>query len=233
MNKLLAVFLIIAIYLIITYAYFYDFLGQKKLVPPPHETKILVGTNPNNPSIKYAALGDSLTAGVGVDNYHDSYPYLVAQKLSSGQNVQLLNFSQSGATLKDVLTYQLPQTLSAEPDLITLLIGVNDIHNFKSSTEFEKNYTRIVKDLKKTNAKIYLLSIPYLGSSQITYFPYNLIWDFKTQQFNTVIKKISSDTNTAYIDLYYLTKPAGFYSADQFHPSDKGYKLWSDTINVN
>ncbi len=225
--------MIIIIYLIGNYVYFFDFLGQKHLAPPPHETKTLIGTHPGNRIIKYVALGDSLTAGVGASDYQNSYPYLLAQKLSAQNNVELWNFSQSGARSDDVLTKQLPQALSAKPNLVTLFIGINDIHGLKSLTEFKNNYNQIVSALQKNGAKVYLLSIPYLGSDKIVLFPYNLIWAARTKQFNEAIKKAALEYRAVYIDLYPLTKSAQFYSADQFHPSDQGYKEWLKVINVD
>lgn len=232
-KKLLIISLITGIYLNRSYAYFYDFLGQKNLAPPIHQTKVIIGHNLENPTIKYVALGDSLTEGVGALDYQNSYPYLIAQKLSGKFNVDLINLSHRGDTSKDLLLNQLPQVLLLKPDLVSLLIGINDIHNLKSLSEFESNYQQITYGLKKTGAKIYLLSIPYLGSSKIVLFPYNFLLDFRTRQFNKVIQKISIAEGLEYIDLYTLKKDANFYSSDQFHPSEKGYILWGNLINAD
>lgn len=92
----------------------------------------------------YVALGDSVSAGVGLMNYSDSsacdrtnqsYPNIVALKL----NLNLKNLSCSGATIdqgvagqqdvnKLILKSQLDQLyLLPKPDLISLTIGANDI----------------------------------------------------------------------------------------------------------
>lgn len=233
MKKLLVILFIIGIYLNRSYSYFYTFLGQIHLPAPSYQPKTLVGNRLDSQVIRYAALGDSLTAGVGVPNYENSYPYLIAKKLSSVQNVELFNLSQPGATSLAVLTYQIPQVLPSHPDLVTILIGINDIHSLKSAKEFENNYIQAVTALKTTETKIYLLSIPYLGSEKIVFSPYNFILDFRTKQFNNIIKNISKKYRTGYIDLYSLSKSANFYSADQFHPGEAGYKEWSKIINVN
>lgn len=233
MKKLLVIFLILGIYLNRSYAYFYNFLAQKHLVAPVHNTTTNIGNNPGKQTTKYAALGDSLTAGVGVLNYEQSYPYLVAQNLSAKENIELFNFAQAGATSYEVLSYQLPQVLAIKPDFITLLIGVNDIHNLISAKQFEENYTRIIAVLKNSKTKIYVLSLPYLGSEKIVFFPYNFLLDFRTKQFNKVIKKISQNYGVEYIDLYQPSKGTNFYSSDQFHPADQGYKEWVTKIYVN
>lgn len=231
MKKFIILTLFIGIYLNRSYAHFYNFLGQKHLVPPQHPVEITVG-NLTEKTIKYTALGDSLTAGVGVSDYKNSYPYLIAQKLSSKNKVMLINLAHEGDTSSDMLL-KLPTIISQNPDLITILIGINDIHNFISPMKFEENLTQSVKTLKRTNAKIYLLSLPYLGSSRILYFPYNFILDFQTKQFNKIIWKISKIYGVGYIDLYPIAKSYNFYSKDQFHPGEEGYKEWSISINVN
>lgn len=230
MKKILIALLIIAIYLNRSYAYFYDFLNQHHLFAPISKTTMIIGNQPNLPTIKYLALGDSLTAGVGVADYKNSFPYLVALKLSSKQNIELINLARPGDTSSDLLINQIPKTLAEKPDLITILIGVNDIHNFISLKKFEDNLTQIVKALKQTNAKIYLLSLPYLGSDRTILPPYNLILDQRTKQFNGVIKKLSIDFKVNYINLYAIYKPADFYSDDLFHPAAAGYSLWATYI---
>ncbi|MCL4366331.1 SGNH/GDSL hydrolase family protein [Patescibacteria group bacterium] len=232
MKKLLIIFLITGIYLYISYSYFYNFLGQKHLTAPPHQTKTMLD-NKFDHTIRYAALGDSLTAGVGAQDYKNSYPYLIAEKLSSKNNVELLNFAQVGATSNDVLANQLSQAVSSKPDIVTLFIGVNDIHNLKSTAEFRSNYVSLVAALAKTQAKVYVLSIPYLGSDKIVYFPYNFLLDYRTKQFNSIIKEAATLYNLKYLDLYALSKSSNLYSSDLFHPSDFGYQFWAKEIDVN
>lgn len=215
-----------------SYVYFDRFLEENHLVAPVFEESIIINNKSGNKNIKYVALGDSLTAGIGVSDYKSSLPYLIALKIPS-YKVELINLAYAGATSKDVLIHQIPKAISAKPDLITLLIGVNDIHNLVSSKMFENNLTQTIKALKDTHTKIYLLSVPYLGSDKIVRFPYNLILDLKTKQFNNVIRKLSTDYGVRYIDLYYLSKSASFYSSDQFHPGEEGYKEWAKIINVN
>ena len=227
------ILLIIGIYLSMSYISFYNFLGQKHLLSPPHETKIMVGNSSSSQTIIYVALGDSLTEGLGASDYKNSFPYLLTEKLSVKGSVQLYNLARSGATSQDVVVTQLPKVLPLKPDLITLLIGTNDIHNLVSLKDFESNYRTIVATLKKSEAKIYLFSIPYLGSDKIIYFPYKFALEERTRQFNNVVKKVSSDYGFEYIDLYTVKKSANFYSSDEFHPSDEGYREWLEVINVN
>lgn len=233
MKKILVIFFIIGIYLSVTYGYFYNFLGQKRLLPPVHETKNIIGDKSDIQTIVYVALGDSLTEGTGASDYKSSFPYLLSRKLSAKAQVELFNLARAGATSEDVVINQLPKVLSLKPDLITLLIGTNDIHNLVPLKDFESNYRTIAAALKKSGAKVHLLSIPYLGSDKIIYFPYKFALEERTKQFNGVIKKVSIDYGFKYLDLYAIEKSANFYSSDEFHPSDNGYRQWTEVINVD
>ena len=77
MKRLFVFLLILGIYLNRSYAYFYNFLSQHSLVAPTHEETMIVGSSPRLQTIKYIALGDSLTAGVGVSDYKNSLDNLV------------------------------------------------------------------------------------------------------------------------------------------------------------
>lgn len=230
MKKIFIAVLILGIYLNRSYGYFYDFIGQKNLQPPFFEQTIIPS---QNPTFKYVALGDSLTEGVGATSYSNTYPSLLTKKLSAKENVKFINLAHKGDTSLELLRDQLPQAILEKPDLITVLIGINDIHNLISPDYFENNLRIIISSLKKTNARVYLINIPYLGSSKIVLPPYNLILNLRTKQFNQIIKNLADELSVNYIDLYSLEKSSNFYSVDEFHPSDEGYKYWGMQINVN
>ncbi len=227
---ILVILVVLLVYLNRSYSYFYDFLGEKNLPAPKHQTETVVGRGAEH-VIKYVALGDSLTAGVGVLNYPDSYPYQVAERLSAQGQVKLINLGHPGALLIDVEKTQLPRALLEKPDVVTLLIGINDIHNFVPINEFENRYSGVVEALSGSGARVYLLSIPHLGSGNTLLFPYNMLLDFKTRQFNLKIKEISERYDLKYIDIYSADKSEGFYSEDEFHPSALGYKDWMKIID--
>lgn len=191
-------------------------------------------------ALKYVALGDSLTYGIGVDNYQESYPYLISERLAdnNGNKIPLVlyNYSWPGDKSSDLVEKFLDYTISEQPGIVTVLIGVNDVHNQVSAAVFKANYDLILSRLTlETNAKIYLISIPYIGSSKLILPPYNFYFDYRTRQFNKIIKDLASKYNLEYVDLYSPTvnlfkKSGGHYASDSFHPSASGYALWGQII---
>jgi lysophospholipase L1-like esterase len=79
--------------------------------------------------LRFVALGDSLTAGVGdpVGEEWRGWAALLAAGLApSHAPVEFLNFAVSGAQTRDVLERQTPAALAERPDIASVVIGVND-----------------------------------------------------------------------------------------------------------
>ena len=232
----------LAIYLNRSYAHIYNKIGAANLKSPDQtETYLIANNYMNNPAnFTYDALGDSLTAGVGTDNYNQAYPYLLAQSLTrsinGGGNIILTDRAAPGMRTSELLATAVPIAIADNPDIITLLIGVNDIHDHVSPADFQKNYEEILSRLSsETKAKIYVINIPLLGADELLWPPYNFYFDARTRQFNRIIAELAATYDVNYIDLYAPTanlfKKAGeHYSADLFHPSASGYKIWADII---
>ena len=80
-------------------------------------------------SFRIATLGGSTTYSAGVQDYTQSYPYLLQQELNAAghEEVEVLNagvFSYS--TLESVINLQM-RVMPLEPDMIIVYHGVNDV----------------------------------------------------------------------------------------------------------
>jgi lysophospholipase L1-like esterase len=224
------------------YSYIYSTIAAAGLTPVDNKAQyfIDVANQTNNmdiTNIVYSALGDSLTAGAGVDNYQESLSYILADKLSGGEKTVILNnHSLPGIETAGIISDYLEPAISDDPDLITVLVGINDIHNKVSAARFRKNYEEILSRLKQeTKADIYLISIPFIGADSLMLQPYQVLFDARTREFDKIIKELADKYSVNYIDLYAPTvdlfKTSGdHYSRDLFHPSASGYRLWADII---
>ena len=229
--------LIFAVYLNTANNHFYHRLHTAELVWPQKNVNYTVG-NSNGTALKYVALGDSLTTGVGADTFNQSYSYIVAQKIvKPNQQIVLTPFATPGYKSRDVLTQYVDKAIQIQPDIITILIGVNDAHGMTPSTkEFASTYGTIVASLRNnTKARVYLIAIPAIGSNNVLWQPYRVYYSSRTQQFNAIIKDTAKRNGAKYIDLYTATKPyaatnTSYYSRDEFHPSAVGYAVWSKVI---
>lgn len=232
MRKLLPVILIlIVVYLISSYAYPYEYQRNNFLPDPLYPKRQILNVDSSK---KLVILGDSLMVGVGSSDQTKALGYQVGTSVAG----KLVNLASPGSEVEDVLTDQLPEAIAEKPDFVLIMVGVNDVHNLKSSSGFADNYAKIVSALSsETSAKITLVNIPYLGSDKIVFPPWNFLLDLRTRQFNDIILKLSQG-KIKVVDLYGESKnkfqvSSDLYSKDQFHPSDKGYASWAGFIDAN
>lgn len=241
MKKSYCLFLVLFFVAVIGYLWFgyaniYNRIGAGNLKTVDEQYIYTFNINASQ-ELKYAALGDSLTAGIGTDSYEESFPYLIGKELSDNKKVILKDFSLLGARTEDLIKKNLLlSTIEDKPDVVMLLIGVNDVRENISEEEFKKNYEYIVNELiDNTEAKIYLISIPLIGSNTLYLPPYDWYFKNKTIKFNKIIKDIAIEHSIAYIDITSPTeqifkKDGMYYSADSFHPSKEGYKILTKII---
>lgn len=241
-------FLLLVLYLNRAYAHMYQVIGTHHLSPPsgviPPYT-LSVFSPPFVPReaapVRYVALGDSLTAGVGVSESGNAYPYLVGAQIGSVQkeNVEILNTGVPGARALDVLQHQLslPLLTDFHPQFITLLIGVNDVHNFTSLAKFQTQLEAISTQLatRFPSSTVLFIAAPYIGAPTQTLPPYNWLVAWRTRSLNGITQLVARRHGFRYSDLYtptyaVATTDHNYYSADLFHPNDSGYALWSKII---
>jgi lysophospholipase L1-like esterase len=84
---------------------------------------------PTDGAVRYLALGDSLSQGVGApDEQTGAFPALLAERWrGEGCEVELQNAGISGYTAEQVLTDEVPQIDEFKPTLITFQAGGNDM----------------------------------------------------------------------------------------------------------
>lgn len=230
---------LILLYLWLSYARIYYIIGKANLKSPYQKQNMMLQNSSGTGTAKYVVLGDSLSAGVGSSAVENTYPYIFAYKLSRKYaTVELINLAHPGDKTKEVIINQLNSAVEEKPDYITLLIGINDLHNHVKTTDFEKNFGYIVDFLEsKTSAKIIVLNLPYLASIKLVTAPYNLLLYRKTKEYNQIIRSVVEQRRerVKLIDLYSNTESRAmsdidYYSSDLFHPSGDGYILWSRFI---
>lgn len=236
---LLGVIVFLGFYLYLAHFLIYYRLGHSAVKYLDRQAVYEIGdTQGDSASLVYLALGDSFSAGQGATSYQESFPYLLAVDLAKEKNTKVIlkNFSVPGVRSAQVVSGQLEQALSAKADIITLLVGTNDLHGGIDKEVFKKNYIKILDELvQKTSAKIYVIGLPDTGTDGLLWLPYNYYFRYQITEYNQIIKALASDYALTYIDLENFLQSAvkdddTYYSLDSFHPSAEGYQLWAQII---
>ena len=121
---------------------------------------------PNSPAadsgggVRYLALGDSLTQGVGaVDEQTGAFPALLAERWrADGCEVELQNAGISGYTAGQILAEQVPQIESFAPTIVTFQAGGNDIVNGVPIDEYRNNVKSVLDAATDSGARVIVLA---------------------------------------------------------------------------
>ena len=236
---ILIILIVIAIVILNrSYAYIYDYIGQNDLKNPNSANSYQIKADGySTSSLKMVAIGDSLSAGVGCTDYHYSFTYQLGQKIAQEkhQTVEFYNYASPGARSQDLINSQIFNAVNDNPDIISVFVGVNDIHGIIPARKFKSNLDDIISYLQNnTKSQIILLNIPYIGSNELIWWPFDWYFGLRTMQYNQIIKGICQKHNIKCVDLYKINKNIkkinNFYSEDKFHPSCAGYLNWSNDI---
>jgi lysophospholipase L1-like esterase len=101
-------------------------------------------------SIRYVALGDSYTIGTGLAVATQSFPNLLAARLreETGIDVALINLGVNGYTSADLIREELPVARNVRPQIVTILIGANDVVQGFSAATYRTHLAEIYDSLQ-------------------------------------------------------------------------------------
>ncbi len=186
-------------------------------------------------SVTYVALGDSTAVGVG-GGRGGGYPERLASRLrQGGLPVGLINLGMSGARIRDVVTSQVKRAVAAQPTLITLGIGTNDIWRGTSLEAFTEDLERIASRLKQTGAPVVVANIADLALAPVARLVPSSVYEGRIEPFNGAIAVVARRHGMHLVDLYtasrgFLPARPDFFCGDGFHPSESGYEQWADLL---
>jgi acyl-CoA thioesterase I len=192
-----------------------------------------------NLAIRYLALGDSYTIGTGASDNARNFPSIVAGLLSQAtrKQVALANPAVNGYTTLDVIAKEL-NYLDGKPDVVTVLIGVNDLVQNRSVDEYRASLRQIYDRIARLGlpaGRVAAISIPNWSvvPAAAQYGEPQLI-KAVTNDYNTAAKEEALERGFVWVDItgvstYQLGSP-GWIATDQLHPGDAQYAAWAEVI---
>lgn len=131
---------------------------------------------------------------------------------------------------------RLNEVLSAQPDQIFLLIGINDLKRGIPQEMLLRNYERIFKRIKEASPKTKLIaqSILPINESMISN-DYKRISNLKINEVNQALLKLAKQYQITYLDLHPLFEDQSGqlkkeYTTDGIHLKMPAYILWASYI---
>lgn len=118
-------------------------------------TSLACAQNATTETTKILVMGDSLSAGYGID-IQQAWVNLLEKEIAKKHAVQIINASVSGETSSGGNT-RLPALLTEHtPDIVILELGGNDGLRGQPLTLLEKNLQTMIEASTKTGAKVLL-----------------------------------------------------------------------------
>jgi acyl-CoA thioesterase-1 len=162
------------------------------------------------------AVGDSLTAGYGLDET-EAYPYQLAKKLSqNGYRFKVINAGISGETSSGALS-RIEWVVSAlKPDIVILATGANDGLRGIDPQVLRNNLDDTVAVLKRSNIIVVLAGmkmLPNLGPAYISHLA-------------KIYPAIARKHKIVLIPFFLegVAAEARYNQSDGIHPNQEGYQ---------
>ncbi|MEO6316592.1 MAG: SGNH/GDSL hydrolase family protein [Chitinophagaceae bacterium] len=203
--------------------------------------------NSSAEGLRFLFQGDSITdgnRGRNTDPNHimgHGYAFAIAARLGAdfplAGNV-FYNRGISGNTVADLQKRWQPDTLDLRPDILSVLIGINDAaavveHAASAQTtdEFEAFYRTLLRAAKKANpAILFILGLPFVypvGKRKDQW----AAWETATTQRAVRVRKLALEYDALLVDYPALfdkavtTTPIDYWIWDGIHPTVPGHEL--------
>jgi lysophospholipase L1-like esterase len=187
---------------------------------------------------RYVAIGDSYTIGTAVAP-HERFPDQLVAALAGGDTPLRLvaNLGVDGYTTDDLIRHELPPLPDLDPEVVTLLIGVNDVVQGVPIDSYAGNVTTILMALLAVlpSDRIVAIAIP-----DYTVTPAGADYGDPDERHdaivaaNVVMARLAGARGIAYVDTFDLSLRAaddpGLVASDGLHPSGAQYALWVERI---
>ena len=215
---------------------------------PPGTTRMMAAARTTEDSpLTVLFQGDSITDGgrqrEGSDLNHmmgQSYPYLVSGRLGYDYpqpRTTFVNRGISGNTVDDLLGRWQADAIDLRPDVISILIGVNDLDRFmqgrqdKSADRFEKSYRELLSLTREKLPGVQLILIePFLlavGRIADNWEGYST--ELAVRQ--KIVARMAAEFNAQFIPTQGVFNnalsqaPAEHWIWDGIHPTPAGHEL--------
>ena len=195
--------------------------------------------------MRYLALGDSFTIGTGTTPDRSFPAVLVARWRADGRDWDLRNPAVNGFTTDDLIREELPLVEAYRPDLITVLIGANDIVaalrdaaavTDRAAERYRRQLRRIHERVAADAPKAARYALPQpdwsvtpAGSS----FGDPSDVAKAIERFNAIAREEAEASGGTYLDIFPLMRlqmRKGMTAPDGLHPSAAAYAAWATEL---
>jgi len=167
-------------------------------------------------------LGDSLTAGYGLDE-GEAFPNLIANRLKAEgrDDINIMNAGVSGSTSASGLS-RLQWYIRSQPDLLVLALGANDGLRGLDVAQMEKNLRDTIEFAQANQVKVALTGM---------LIPPNLGPEY-TSAFAAVFPALAAEYQLPFLPflLEGVAAVTELNQGDGIHPNPEGTRIVAETV---
>ena len=188
----------------------------------------------NGATLRYVALGDSYTIGTSV-TVPERWPDQLVVQVPELELVA--NLGVNGFTSADLIAVELPQLGGLRPDIVTILIGVNDVVQGVPEATYRRNVTVIldqVVTLVGANRVVVVTTPDYTVTPAGADYGDPAAMAAGIRANNAIITELAAARGIAVVDIHDISLEAAFdrslVASDGLHPSGAQYARWVERI---
>lgn len=189
-------------------------------------------------SVRYVALGDSVTAGWlehGLLDSEAAYPNLFRKRLASlfpHAMVSVVNSGLGGENSEGALARLERDVLRHDPHLVTVCLGLNDARKGRDFVDdFTNNLSEIVRRIKVDSQTDVLLITPNIRGDHGSD-------DGTVTEFVRAIRQVARNSETGLADVHAIyqgavrmgAQPADLLSNRFSHPTREGHQIFANAL---
>ncbi|MEV6978988.1 SGNH/GDSL hydrolase family protein [Kitasatospora sp. NPDC093806] len=181
--------------------------------------------------VRFVALGDSLTEGVGdpIPDGFRGWAALLARSLAPPHpGVEFTNLARSGALTTDLTTEQLPAALALRPQVAAVVVGGNDtLRSGFDVGHTTRSLDAVLGRLTAGGALVLTACLPDPGTLLRLPRPLARPLARRMRAVNTVVHALSARHQAVHLHIADLpwTAERRLLSVDRLHPSAEGHHL--------
>ena len=185
--------------------------------------------------MRFVALGDSYTIGTSV-GAEERWPNQLVGRLPELELVA--NLGVNGYTSADLLTEELPQLDRLLPELVSVLIGVNDVVQGVSDSQYAGTLAVILEELltRLPPGRIVCIATPdYTVTPSGEAFGDPIQQSDAILRANAIMREACESREIRFVpEIFELSQAArddrSLVADDGLHPSGAQYRRWVDVI---
>lgn len=153
-----------------------------------------------------------------------------------GRDVGLRNAAVNGFRTDDLIAEELPLLGTAQPTLVTVLIGANDIVAGSPEDRYREQLRAIHQRIRAdaAHAAVYALPQPDWSLSRAgASFGEPAAIAVRIERFNDIARDECERAGASYIDIFPLMREQmqrGMFAPDGLHPSATAYAQWAEAL---